>query len=101
MFPIRQLMDGLEVMETKEQIQRQIDQIIAKLQRKKRNMNREATEHFVSMTGGKTPDDIIAEVEKDFKTQGGFAKINKVFRNQLENIVMELNEYLYDDGGAA
>lgn len=34
-----------------------------------------------------------------FKAQGGFAKINKVFQNNLKNIVMELNEYLYDDGG--
>ena len=34
-----------------------------------------------------------------FKAQGGFAKINKVFGNQLENIILELNEYLYDDGG--
>jgi type I restriction enzyme R subunit len=34
-----------------------------------------------------------------FKAQGGFAKINKVFQNQLENIILELNEYLYDDGG--
>ncbi len=34
-----------------------------------------------------------------FKAQGGFAKINKVFQNQLENVVLELNEYLYDDGG--
>lgn len=34
-----------------------------------------------------------------FKDQGGFAKIDKVFQNQLENIVLELNEYLYDDGG--
>ena len=34
-----------------------------------------------------------------FKAQGGFAKINKVFGNRLESIVLELNEYLYDDGG--
>lgn len=34
-----------------------------------------------------------------FKAQGGFAKINKVFGNKLESIVLELNEYLYDDGG--
>ena len=34
-----------------------------------------------------------------FKSAGGFAKINKVFQNQLENVVLELNEYLYDDGG--
>ena len=34
-----------------------------------------------------------------FKAQGGFSKINKVFGNHLESIVLELNEYLYDDGG--
>lgn len=34
-----------------------------------------------------------------FKAQGGFAKINKVFGNKLETIILELNEYLYDDGG--
>lgn len=34
-----------------------------------------------------------------FKAQGGFTKINKVFGNKLESIVLELNEYLYDDGG--
>ena len=27
------------------------------------------------------------------------SKINKVFQNNLESIVLELNEYLYDDGG--
>lgn len=36
-----------------------------------------------------------------FKTYGGFDKINKVFRNQLGEIIEELNEYLYDDGGNA
>lgn len=34
-----------------------------------------------------------------FKAQGGFKKINKVFQNNLENVVLELNSYLYDDGG--
>ncbi|MCI9596399.1 MAG: type I restriction-modification system endonuclease [Firmicutes bacterium] len=34
-----------------------------------------------------------------FKAQGGFNKINKVFQNNLESIVLELNEYLYEDGG--
>lgn len=36
-----------------------------------------------------------------FVSYGGFNKINKVFKNELENIVLELNEYLYDDGGSA
>lgn len=34
-----------------------------------------------------------------FKTRGGLKKINKDFNNQLESIVQELNDYLYDDGG--
>ena len=34
-----------------------------------------------------------------FKAQGGFNKINKIFQNNLESVVLELNRYLYDDGG--
>ena len=43
----------------------------------------------------------VAVFEEDgrFKAQGGFAKIDKVFGNRLESVVLELNEYLYDDGG--
>jgi len=36
-----------------------------------------------------------------FKTSGGYDKINKVFGNQLNDIITELNNYLYDDGGNA
>ncbi|ABR47072.1 type III restriction protein, res subunit [Alkaliphilus metalliredigens QYMF] len=35
-----------------------------------------------------------------FKTAGGYNKINKIFKNQLDDIIQELNEYLYDDGGS-
>ena len=34
-----------------------------------------------------------------FKNFGGFERINKVFKNKLESVISELNEYLYDDGG--
>ncbi len=37
--------------------------------------------------------------EGAFKDSGGFDKINKAFSGQLESIVLELNDYLYDDGG--
>ncbi len=50
-----QLLDGLEVVEEEKQVQYQIDQIIAKLQRKKRNLDSKTLEHFVSMTGGMNP----------------------------------------------
>ena len=47
-----QLLDGLEVLEDEKQIEYQIDQIIARLQRKKRKLDSKTMEHFVSMTGG-------------------------------------------------
>ena len=41
----------------------------------------------------------VFDEDARFKEQGGFKKINKVFQNRLESIVLELNTYLYDDGG--
>lgn len=41
----------------------------------------------------------VFDEDSRFKSNGGFVKINKIFQNQLENIVLELNEYLYDDVG--
>lgn len=59
-----QLFDGLEVMEDEKQVQYQINQIIAKMQRKKRNMSDKDMEHFISMTGGKDPTQVIYEVQQ-------------------------------------
>ena len=42
----------------------------------------------------------VFNVEYPFKSDG-FVKINKVFRGKLKDIVAELNDYLYDDGGHA
>jgi type I restriction enzyme R subunit len=33
-----------------------------------------------------------------FKSDGGFTKLNKIFDNQLEKIILELNGYIYEDG---
>ena len=41
----------------------------------------------------------VFDEDSRFKSSGGFSKINKVFANNLESVVLELNEYLYDDGG--
>jgi type I restriction enzyme R subunit len=57
-----QLLTGLEVMTDEKQLRNQINQIVAKLQRKKRNMTDQTVEHFVSMTGGKDPSQFIAEL---------------------------------------
>ncbi len=59
-----QLLDGLEVLDDEKHIQNQIDQILAKLQRKKRNLDKEQLEHFADMSGGLGPDQLISEIEK-------------------------------------
>ena len=59
-----QLLDGLEEMKEEDEIQAQIDQIVAKLQRRKQHMDADTMEHFTSMTGGMDPTQLIAEIEK-------------------------------------
>ena len=59
-----QLLDGLEEVEDKEEVQAQVNQIIAKLQRKKRRMDNETIEQFISMTDGMDPNQFIADIEK-------------------------------------
>ncbi len=59
-----QLLEGLEVLDDEKQIRSQIDQIIAKLQRKKRHMDGKTMEHFISMTGGQDPSQFIADLRQ-------------------------------------
>ena len=49
------LLNGLDVMKTDEQVKNQIDLIIAKIHRKKRNMSEQDMEHFVDISGGIDP----------------------------------------------
>ena len=58
-----QLLDGLETMEDEKKIQNQVNQIIAKLQRKKRTMTGKTMEYFISMTGGKDPTEFILDIQ--------------------------------------
>ena len=64
-----QLLDGLEVLEDEKQIEYQIDQIIARLQRKKRKLDSKTMEHFVSMTGGVDPSQFIQQLEQESTQQ--------------------------------
>lgn len=59
-----QLLDGLKVLEDERQVQNQIDQIMAKLQRQKRRLGGEIMEHFISMTGGQDPTQFIADIQQ-------------------------------------
>lgn len=58
-----QLLEGLEVLDDEKQVQNQINQIVAKLQRKKRNMDSKTMEHFISMTGGQDPSQFIIDIQ--------------------------------------
>lgn len=59
-----QLLDGLEVIEEENQVRNQVNQIIAKLQRKKRDMDHHSLEQFTEMSGGMEPSEFIADVEE-------------------------------------
>lgn len=41
----------------------------------------------------------VYDEDSRFKAQGGFTRMNKIFGNELSNITIELNTYLYEDGG--
>ena len=41
----------------------------------------------------------VFDEDERFKTNGGYKRLNQIFCNNLEGIITELNEYLYDDGG--
>lgn len=57
------LFDGLQTLPNEAQTQHQIDLIIAKLQRKKRNMNEQTLAHFADLAGGQTPNQFIDMVK--------------------------------------
>jgi type I restriction enzyme R subunit len=57
------LLDGLEALLTEKQLQNQIDLIVAKMQRKKRNMTKDAMAHFRDIAQGDTPDQFIEKVK--------------------------------------
>lgn len=62
---IGQLLDGLEIVEDEEQIRGNIGQIVARMQRRKKNMSDRDMEHFISMTGGKDPGQVIMEITQE------------------------------------
>ena len=66
---LNQLLGELEIMEDENHIRYQIDQILAKMQRQKRNMTDEGVEHFRSMADGKDPAQVIAEVRGQKPTE--------------------------------
>jgi type I restriction enzyme, R subunit len=68
------LINGLKVLKTEEQQANQIDVIIAKLQRKKRNLRTSELAQFVDLSGGKSPSQFIEDI-KTLDTEAAKAHI--------------------------
>ena len=58
-----QVLDRLKDTEDQQEIQYDVSQVVAKLQRRKRKLNKRILDQFADMTGGKDPDAVIFEVE--------------------------------------
>lgn len=57
------LINGIEILETREKKKNAIDIIIGKLQRKKNKLNEKGLEQFKSLSFGKTPDEFAKELK--------------------------------------
>jgi len=56
------LLEGLDKLDTEGQLKNQIDLIIAKIQRKNRNLSEESLAHFVDLSGGMSPTQLIGKL---------------------------------------
>jgi type I restriction enzyme R subunit len=56
------LLDGLKVIDGEQRVKNQIDFIIAKMQRKKRGLDKDTLTHFIDLSGGLTPDQFIEKI---------------------------------------
>jgi len=80
------LLDGLQTLEAEQQLKNQIDMIIAKIQRKKRNISEEALNQFVYLCGGLDPTQFIEKIS-NMNTQE--AKEHILENARLFNILNE------------
>ena len=58
------LLNGLDLLETEQQLKNQIDMIIAKIQRNKRNISEQALTHFVDLSDGLNPAQYIERLNE-------------------------------------
>jgi type I restriction enzyme R subunit len=80
------LLDGLETLEAEQQLVHQIDMIIAKVQRKKRNLSEEALNQFVYLCGGLDPTQFIEKISNMDAVE---AKEHLLENKRLFNILNE------------
>jgi type I restriction enzyme R subunit len=58
------LLAGLQVLSAERQLQNQIDLMVAKMHRMKRNLSQDGLAHFSDLAGGDTPDQFIVKVQQ-------------------------------------
>jgi type I restriction enzyme R subunit len=61
----QQLKDEFEHIQSEERAKRQVEQIVAKIQRKKRYLNQEQAEQFTYNAGGAHPDELIDQLKNE------------------------------------
>lgn len=83
-----QLLEGLKLPEDEKQVQHQI---YCQTAAKKARYGQQDNGVFYELLSALNVS--VFEEDGRFRAQGGFTKINKIFGNQLENIILELNEY--------
>ena len=64
-FSFKQLIDEFDHIDNDTRKKRQIEQIIAKLQRKKRDLTDDKLDQFVRLSEGNTPEDFIHKLRKE------------------------------------
>lgn len=85
-FSFKQLTDEFEYIDNNERKKRQIEQIVAKLQRKKRVLVGDQLDQFIRLSGGDTPDDLIYKLRHQ-DTMASIEYIKKI--SELWNFLDE------------
>lgn len=94
---VRRYALGTELMSHEERIRRAVTKL-----KKAHNFSKLELDWLKRIESYLMKEDVLDRSSFDtgaFRTQGGFERINKCFRNELETIITELNTYLYEDGG--
>lgn len=94
---IRSVAVGAELMDHNERIQK----AVAKL-KKVHNFSKMELDWLSNIEKNLLIETVLNEETFNtgiFRDKGGFKRIDKIFKNKLKEYIIELNEYLYDDGG--
>ncbi len=96
---IRRFALGTPLVDHKVRVERAIERL-----KKAHNFNRQEQNWLSKIADYLQKEPILRketfQEDSRFRNNGGFQKLDLVFRRQLETIIEEINEYLYDEGSA-